>query len=112
MTPAHLVSVLIEAAGSVLLLGYLVAALAALLRGRGPERAHLPLADDAVLSPGCKTGVSFPETLELGSWRRIGSFVAILALRTILRPAFAAEREMLLAAATQDGADAKRRQSL
>ena len=96
MTPAHLAAVLIEAAGSALLLGYVLAALAALVRRHGLERSRLLLADGAVLSLGFKTGASLLKTLELGTWQQIGSFVAILALRTILKRAFAAERATLL----------------
>ncbi len=96
MTPAHLVATLIEAAGSAILVGYVVAAIAALGRGHGPERSRLLLADGAVLSLGFKTGASLLKTLELGTWQQIGSFVAILALRTVLKQAFASERAGLL----------------
>lgn len=96
MSPIHLAALGIEAAGSLLLLGYVLAALLALLRRHGLERSRLLLADGAVFALGFKTGASLLKTLELGTWRQIGAFVAILALRTVLKRAFAAEKAALL----------------
>ena len=47
---SHAVAVLIEAAGSALLVGFVLAAGAALLHGRGLERARLLIAEGAVLA--------------------------------------------------------------
>ena len=88
-------ALLIEAAGSALLLGYVMAALLALARRSGLERCRLLLADGAVFSLGFKTATSLLKTLELNTWHQIGAFVAVLALRTVLKRAFAAEKASL-----------------
>ena len=89
------VALAIEAAGSALLLGYLLAALFALIRQHGLELCRLLLADSAVSSLGFKTAASLLKTLELNTWHQIGAFFAILTLRTILKRAFSAEQAFL-----------------
>ena len=96
MTAIHLAALAIEAAGSLLLLSYVMLALTALFRRHGLERSRLLLADGAILALGFKTGASLLKTLELGTWRQIGAFAAILALRTILKRAFAADKAALM----------------
>ena len=96
---AHAVAVPIEAAGSALLVGFVLAACGALARGGGPDRARLLVAEGAVLALGFKTGAALLKTLDLPNWERIAAFAAILALRTALKRAFAAEQAALLAAA-------------
>ena len=96
MIAIHLIALAIEAAGSLLLLGYVVVALTALLRQHGLERSRILLADGAVLALGFKTSASLLKTMELGTWRQIGAFAAILALRTVLKRAFAADKATLL----------------
>ncbi len=85
----------IEAVGSALLLGYVLAALVALARQHGLERCRLLLADGAVFSLGFKTAASLLKTLELNTWHQIGSFIAVLTLRTLLKRAFTAEKAFL-----------------
>ena len=85
----------IEAAGSALLVGYVLAALLALARQHGLERCRLLLADGAVFSLGFKTAASLLKTLELNTWHQIGAFAAVLTLRTVLKRAFAAEKASL-----------------
>ncbi len=99
------IALTIEAAGSVLLLGYVVAALLALARQRGLEHCRLLLADDAVFSLGFKTAASLLKTLELNTWHQIGAFVAVLALRTVLKRAFAAEKVSLARSASSAGSE-------
>lgn len=82
----------IEAAGSLLLLGYVLAALLAPARRQALDRCRMLLADGAVFSLGFKTAASLLKTLELNTWHQIGTFVAVLALRTALKRAFAAEK--------------------
>ena len=89
------IALAIEAAGSILLLGYVGAALLSLARQRGLERCRLLLADGAVFSLGFKTAASLLKTLELNTWHQIGAFVAVLTLRTVLKRAFAAEKASL-----------------
>jgi hypothetical protein len=62
---AHAVAVLIEAAGSFLLVGSVPAARAALAQGGGPERARLLVAKGAVLTLSFKTGAALLKTLDL-----------------------------------------------
>ena len=100
---AHAVAVLIEAADSALLVGVVLGAGAALLRGEGPERARLLVAEGAVLALSFKTGATLLKTLDLTTWDRITAFAAILALRTALKRAFAAEQAALAAAAGRPG---------
>ena len=89
------VALAIEAAGSALLLGYVLAALLALARQHGLERCRLLLADGAVFSLGFKTAASLLKTLELNTWHQIGAFLAVLTLRTVLKHAFAEEKASL-----------------
>lgn len=96
---AHGAAVLIGAAGSVLLAGFVFGACGALLRGEGPERTRLLVAEGAVLALSCKTGATLLRTLDLPTWDRIAAFAAILALRTMLKRAFTAERIAPAAAA-------------
>ena len=100
---AHTVAVLIEAVGGALLVGFVLSAGAALLRGGGLERARLRVADGAVLALSFKTGATLLKTLDLPTWDRIAAFAAILALRTALKRAFAAEQAALAAAAGRPG---------
>ena len=84
---SHAVAVLIEAAGSVLLVGFVLAAGGALLRGGGLERARLLIAEGAVLALSFKTGATLLKTIDLPTWDRIAAFAAVLALRTVLKRA-------------------------
>lgn len=86
---------MIEAAGSVLLLGYVLLAVLVLARRRDLERCRVLLADGVVASLGFKTAASLLKTLELNGWHQIGTFVAVLALRTVLKRVFIAEKTSL-----------------
>jgi uncharacterized membrane protein len=59
------------------------------------------MAEGAVLALRFKTGATLLKTLDLPNWERIAAFAAVLALRTALKRAFAAERAALVSA---DGA--------
>ena len=78
---AHAAAVLIEAAGSALLAGFVAAACGVLLRGGAPERARLLVAEGAVLALSFMTGATLLKTFDLPSWDRIAAFAAILAFR-------------------------------
>ena len=99
------VALAIEAAGSALLLGYVLAALLALARQHGLERCRLLLADGAVFSLGFKTAASLLKTLELNTWHQIGAFLAVLTLRTILKRAFVTEKTILARTASAANVD-------
>ena len=96
MIAVHLIALVIEAAGSLLLLSYVVVAVTALLRQHGLERSRILLADGAILALSFKTSASLLKTIELGTWRQIGAFAAIFAVRAVLKHAFAADKAALL----------------
>ena len=75
----------------------------ALLRGGAPEEARLLVAEGAVLALGFKTGAALLKTLDLPTWERIAAFAAVLALRTALKRAFAAEAAAIAAARGRAG---------
>jgi uncharacterized membrane protein len=89
---AHALAVLIAAAGNALLVGFVLGAAVSLLCGRRLARARLLIAEGAVLALSFKTGATLLKTLDLPTWDRIAAFAAILALRTALKRAFAAEQ--------------------
>jgi hypothetical protein len=83
--------------GSVLLAGYVAAALAGLARGRGVAAARMAVADGVVLALSLKTAAALMKALELQSWDQIGLFATVLALRTLLKRVFAWERSRIAA---------------
>ena len=91
----HAIALLIEAAGSLVLVGFVLAAAGALLRGHGADAARLLIAEGAVLALSLKTGATLLRTTDLPDWNRIGMFAAVLALRTMLKRVLAAEAARL-----------------
>ena len=55
------------------------------------------MAEGAVLALSLKIGATLLKTPDLPNWDRIAAFAAILALRTTLKRAFAAEQAVLAA---------------
>ncbi|TCZ56258.1 hypothetical protein [Roseicella aquatilis] len=94
---------LIQAGAGLTLAGHCALAAVALLRGRGPEAARIILADGVILALGLATGATLLTLLSLGDWDALGRFLAILALRTALKRAFAAERAALVPSASTSG---------
>lgn len=82
---AHVVAALIEAACSLLLVGFALAACGALARGDGPERAKLLVVAGAILALSFKTGAAPLNALDLPNWERIAAFVAMLDSRCARR---------------------------
>lgn len=89
MIPA--LTLLIEAAGGLVIAGHAAAAAWALLRGQGPDAARHILAEGAILALSVGTGAALLRTVGQPDWEQILMFTALLALRTILRRAFQAE---------------------
>src|SRR3982751_671185 len=86
---------LIELAGSIIITGYAVAAVAALRHWKQRDclhRARLLLSDGVLLGLSLKVAATLLKTLMLRSWSQIGLFATILALRTILKWLFTWER--------------------
>lgn len=84
---------LIELAGSLLIAGYVVVALWALLRRRaaGIPRARRLVASGAIAGLDFKLAAALLKTLQLHTWSQLGMFAAILALRILLKRVFSAE---------------------
>ncbi len=76
---------LIELAGSLIIVGYCLAALAQLAQTRNPVRVRLLVIEGALWGLSLKTAASLLKTIEIHSWGQIGAFAAILALRTVLK---------------------------
>ena len=96
-TPRTL-ALLVEMAGSLYLLGYVLAAFLALLRGPPQERldhARLLIADGVIVSLSFKVAGTLLKILEVHTWNQIGLFAAMLALRTLLKRFFTWERGQL-----------------
>lgn len=86
---------LIDFAGALLIVGYILAALFALVRTRSITRARLLVADGVLISLSFKLAGTLLKTIELRTWQQILIFCAILALRTALKRFFAWERAHL-----------------
>ncbi|MFC4455781.1 DUF1622 domain-containing protein [Deinococcus sonorensis] len=98
--PFRTVSLLIEAVGSLYVVGYAVAALLTLLRGQAGTRitaARLLVAEGALAGLNFKVAATLLRTIELHSWPEIGMFVAVFALRTLLKRVFSWEQRRLRA---------------
>ena len=92
---------IIELLGGLIIAGYVVAALGALLRYRpsGIERARHLIATGAIAGLNLKVAATLLKTLELHTWSQLGIFAAIFALRVLLKQVFAAEGHDVRAAA-------------
>jgi uncharacterized membrane protein len=75
----------VELLTSLVIAGYVLAALWALLRGQDLVRARLLVADGILTALSLKLIATLLRTVELSSWEQIGMFVAVLALRTFLK---------------------------
>jgi uncharacterized membrane protein len=84
----HTGVLLIDLIASVVIAGYVVAAMLKLSRGGGVERARLLVAEGAVLGLSFKVAAALLKTLELHTWEQILMFAAIFALRTTLKQVF------------------------
>lgn len=97
LTPRR-IALLVELVGSLYLLGYVAAALLALLRGPPEQRldhARLLIADGVIASLSFKVAATLLKILEVQTWNQIGLFAATLALRTLLKRFFTWERRQL-----------------
>lgn len=85
----------IEAVGSLVIVGYLVAALCVLVRTLDKTRTRLLVAEGALWGLNFKVAASLLKTISLHTWQQIGLFATILALRTILKWIFSWEARRL-----------------
>ncbi|WP_237724811.1 DUF1622 domain-containing protein [Deinococcus alpinitundrae] len=91
-------ALIIEGVGSLALVGYVLAALWALLHGwneTNAARARLLIADGALTALNFKVGATLLKTLDVQTWHQIALFVALFALRTLLKRFFTWERRQL-----------------
>jgi uncharacterized membrane protein len=89
----HAGVLLIDLVASVVIAGYVVAAMLKLARGGGVDQARLLVAEGAVLGLSFKVAATLLKTLELHSWEQILMFAAIFTLRTILKQVFLWEQQ-------------------
>ncbi len=87
--------VVIELIGSLIIVGYCVAALITLLRPRGMTSARLLIAQGVLTGLSFKLAGTLLKTMLLVSWNQILLFVAIFALRTALKRLFLWEQGRL-----------------
>ena len=87
---------LIDFAGSLVIVGFVLAALLALARLRVIERARLLIAEGALWGLSFKVAATLLKTITLTNWQAVAFFVVIFALRTLLKRAFSWERMMIL----------------
>ncbi len=86
----------IEMLGAIVLMGYVLAALLALIPRGDIVTSRIAIADGAIASLSVKLAATLLKTILLQSWTQIGMFVVILALRTLLKRIFEWERQKLL----------------
>lgn len=86
---------IIEFVGALLIIVYVVAALYVLIRDKSITRARLVLADGVITGLSFKMAGTLLKTISLQSWQQILMFVAIFALRFILKRLFTWERTRL-----------------
>jgi uncharacterized membrane protein len=86
---------IIEFIGALLIIGYILAALYALLRGRRIISAQQLVADGALAGLNFKLAGTLLKAIVVHSWQQILMFAAIFALRTILKRLFMWEKGRL-----------------
>ncbi len=86
---------LIEFVGALFIIGYVIVALITLLRSHSIVQARLLVADGAITGLSFKLAGTLLKTIELHTLQQILMFVAIFALRTILKRLFTWERTRL-----------------
>ncbi len=83
---------IIEFAGALIIVGYVVAAIVTLLRGGTIAHARLLVADGAIAGLNFKLAGTLLKTIQLHTLQQILIFAAIFALRTILKRVFTWDR--------------------
>ncbi|MBN9120255.1 MAG: DUF1622 domain-containing protein [Planctomycetes bacterium] len=90
--PFHGGVVLIDLVGGLLIVGYVAAAVLALVCTGSVGQARLLVAEGAVLGLSFKTAGTLLKTVEIHTWEQIGMFGAVLALRIVLKQLFVWEQ--------------------
>lgn len=84
----------IDSASALVILGYCVTAFIMAVRSRSAGEAHALVAKGALLGMSMKLVGACLKTMELQTWNQIGLFLAIFALRAILKRIFQAEEKI------------------
>ena len=87
--------VVIQFGAALLITGYAVAAVGALVRTRNIERARLVLADGVIAGLSLLVVGALLRMITLESWQDIGLFAATFSLRTLLKRLFVWEEARL-----------------
>lgn len=90
-----LLATLIELAGGLVIVGYVLYALALLFRSRSIEQARLVVADGALAGLSFKVAATLLKTMELHTWEQLFLFSITLAIRTLLKMLFTWEKARL-----------------
>ncbi|MEO6888418.1 MAG: DUF1622 domain-containing protein [Ktedonobacteraceae bacterium] len=85
----------IEFIGALLIMGYVLGAIIILLRTGNITRARLIVANGVITGLSFKLAGTLLKTIELHTWQQILMFVAIFALRTVLKRLFTWEQARL-----------------
>ena len=86
---------IIEFIGALLIVAYMFVALLVLLRTRDVVSARLLVADGVITGLSFKLAGTLLKTIELRTWQQMLMFIAIFALRTLLKRLFTWERVRL-----------------
>ena len=86
---------LIEFTGALLIVAYIVVALVTLVRSGDVVKARLLVADGAITGLSFKLAGTLLKTIELHTLQQILMFVAIFALRIVLKRLFSWEKARL-----------------
>lgn len=85
----------IEMIGALIITGYAIAAIVALLRRRSISEARLLVAQGSLMGLSFKLAATLLKTIIIHSWGQILAFAAIFALRTVLKWVFTREQVQL-----------------
>ena len=84
---------MLDAASALIILGYCAVAFVTAVRSARPTEAHGIVARGAILGMSVKLVGTCLKTIQLQTWNQIGLFVAIFALRMILKKVFQLENK-------------------
>ena len=93
----------IEMIGALVIFGFVLAAAISILRRRPIVSARLLVADGVILGLSFKLSATLLRTIELRTWKQLGLFAAILAIRLFIKRLFLWERSRLRPASPAAG---------
>ncbi len=93
----------IEMIGALIIVGYAIAAVVALIRGRGITESRLLIAQGSLMGLSFKLAATLLKTILIHTWGQILFFAAILTLRIVLKRIFVGEQARLERRITRTG---------